>query len=141
MEFLQPYIPYALYALAAVAALVVLAFVSRLFRGRARGRKGMRLGIVEYCEIDQTRRLVLVRRDEVEHLVLIGGAQDLLVEGNIGLDYLQDQITEAQQPVGNTRSMGVEEVTPMRAPRAPVFGASRPVLRSVSTEEDGRGPA
>ena len=43
----------------------------------------MRLGISEYYEIDKTRRLILVRRDNVEHLVLIGGGQDVVIEPGI----------------------------------------------------------
>lgn len=45
------------------------------------GRKGMRrLKIVETLAIDPRRRLILVRRDGVEHLLLIGGSTDLVVE-------------------------------------------------------------
>lgn len=42
-----------------------------------------RLGIVEVRGIDAKRKLVLVSRDGVEHLVLLGGQQDLLIESNI----------------------------------------------------------
>ena len=59
------------------------------------GRKGQRLGISEYHEIDKTRRLVLVRRDETEHLILIGGAQDLVVESGISLNSGMDDVREA----------------------------------------------
>lgn len=45
------------------------------------GRKGARrLQVVETLAVDPRRRLVLVRRDGVEHLLLIGGATDLVVE-------------------------------------------------------------
>jgi hypothetical protein len=37
------------------------------------GCKGQRLGIREYHETDKTRRLVLVRRDETEHLIRSAG--------------------------------------------------------------------
>ena len=42
-----------------------------------------RLGVVETASIDQRRKLILIRRDDVEHLVLIGGPVDLLVENGI----------------------------------------------------------
>lgn len=42
-----------------------------------------RLGVTEAAIVDDKRRLVLVRRDNVEHLVMIGGASDVLVERNI----------------------------------------------------------
>lgn len=49
---------------------------------RPRGRD-RRLAITEILPIDPRRRLLLVRRDEVEHLILIGGANDLLIESGI----------------------------------------------------------
>ena len=42
-----------------------------------------RLSIVEIKVIDAKHRLVLMRRDNCEHLVLLGGAQDLLIESGI----------------------------------------------------------
>ena len=48
----------------------------------ARGRLP-RLAIVDALVVDSRHRLVLVRRDNVEHLVLIGGATDLLIEPSI----------------------------------------------------------
>jgi hypothetical protein len=38
------------------------------------------LGVVDAFDLDRQRQLVLVRRDNVEHLILIGGPNDLLVE-------------------------------------------------------------
>lgn len=114
------------YAGMALVALVALIFILRAFGRRSRGRKGMRLGIVEYCEVDQTRRLVLLRRDDVEHLVLIGSNQDILVEGNIGIE---KNVTHAQP--SHSPAM-TDDIVPIRPPRAPVFGAARrPILRPV----------
>ena len=42
-----------------------------------------RLGVSDYASVDSRRRLVLVRRDNVEHLVMIGGPTDVVVEANI----------------------------------------------------------
>lgn len=42
-----------------------------------------RLAVVETMALDSRRRLLLVRRDGVEHLLLVGGTQDLVVEGGI----------------------------------------------------------
>jgi flagellar biogenesis protein FliO len=42
-----------------------------------------RLGVIDYAAVDSRRRLVLVRRDNVEHLVMIGGPSDVVVEANI----------------------------------------------------------
>jgi hypothetical protein len=48
----------------------------------ARGRQA-RLGVIEAAAVDGRRRLVLVRRDNVEHLIMLGGPTDLVVEANI----------------------------------------------------------
>ena len=42
-----------------------------------------RLAVVDNTPIDARRKLVIVRRDNVEHLLLIGGPTDVLVEANI----------------------------------------------------------
>ena len=48
-----------------------------------RWRPGQRIGIVETAQVDGSRRLVLVRRDDVEHLLLLGGDGDLVIENGI----------------------------------------------------------
>lgn len=48
----------------------------------ARGRQS-RLGVIEAAAVDSRRRLVLVRRDNVEHLIMLGGPSDVVVEANI----------------------------------------------------------
>lgn len=141
MPELQPYMTYIYYVAAAAGAIVVLLLLAAIFRRLRRGTrggKGERLGINEYCEIDETRRLVLVRRDGVEHLILIGGPQDLVVESGIGAR------AHAQHPVDEamaTASFDAEEVVPFRAaPRAPIFGTRRTSLRAVDDGQDEDGP-
>jgi hypothetical protein len=136
MAEIQPYLNYILAALAVLAALVVLIIFFRMFKSRARGRKGMRLGLIEYCEIDQSRRLVLVRRDDVEHLLMIGGGHDLVVESGIGTG-LQEEHSHG------AHSLPLQDVIPIRPPRAPVFGSKRPSLRPVDAlpPEDDQTPA
>ncbi|MEA2991323.1 MAG: flagellar protein FliO/FliZ, partial [Alphaproteobacteria bacterium] len=48
----------------------------------ARGRQP-RLAVIDAAAVDGRRRLVLIRRDNVEHLLMIGGPTDLVVEPNI----------------------------------------------------------
>lgn len=45
--------------------------------------KNARLSVVEVKVLDSRRKLVLLRRDGCEHLVLLGPNQDLLVEAGI----------------------------------------------------------
>ena len=47
------------------------------------GAKGKRLAIIEVQPLDARRKLVLLRRDAVEHLVILGNNQELLVEAGI----------------------------------------------------------
>lgn len=42
-----------------------------------------RLGIVDVYDLDRQRQLLLLRRDNVEHLLLIGGPNDVVIETNI----------------------------------------------------------
>lgn len=62
--------------------LVVLWALRRFNIGGMVARPGARrrLAMVEAMALDTRRRLVLVRRDGVEHLLLIGGPQDVVVE-------------------------------------------------------------
>jgi flagellar protein FliO/FliZ len=54
----------------------------RLGGAGTRGRQP-RLGVIDYASVDARRRLILVRRDNVEHLLMIGGPTDVVVEANI----------------------------------------------------------
>jgi hypothetical protein len=70
-----------------IAALLVL-YIFRLLFGRKirsdAAKKGpRRLDVVDVFDLDRERQLVIVRRDNTEHLLLIGGPNDLLVEGSI----------------------------------------------------------
>ncbi|MEA2842297.1 MAG: hypothetical protein QOF41_3627, partial [Methylobacteriaceae bacterium] len=79
------------FILAALCLLIGVALVFVLFRivfgrgiklpgGRSRQQ---RLGVVDAFEIDRQRQLVIVRRDNVEHLLMIGGPNDVVVESSI----------------------------------------------------------
>jgi hypothetical protein len=43
-----------------------------------------RLGVIEQASVDGKRRLLLIRRDDVEHLIMTGGPVDVLIETGIG---------------------------------------------------------
>jgi len=73
----------AILALIGVAAWLVRRFAtSRLGANTNRGRMP-RLAVIDAAAVDGRRRLVLVRRDNVEHLLMIGGPTDIVVEPNI----------------------------------------------------------
>jgi hypothetical protein len=75
------------------AAVVVGAFCARAYmRGTSPveavtalfgPRPEPRLGVVEQSTVDSRRRLVLIRRDDVEHLIMTGGPVDMVIETGI----------------------------------------------------------
>src|SRR5207245_10602220 len=73
----------AVLALIGVAAWLVRRFAgNRLGANPNRGRMP-RLAVIDAAAVDSRRRLVLVRRDNIEHLLMIGGPTDIVVEPNI----------------------------------------------------------
>jgi flagellar protein FliO/FliZ len=74
-------------ALATAAALIFFVFRSVTGRPLQLPRNGrprpVRLGLVDAFRVDRQRQLVIVRRDSVEHLLMIGGPNDLLIESQI----------------------------------------------------------
>jgi flagellar protein FliO/FliZ len=52
-------------------------------QGRGSRSRQPRLGIIDVYELDRARQLILLRRDNVEHLLLVGGPNDVVVERNI----------------------------------------------------------
>lgn len=70
-------------ALIGVTAWLVRRFGAERFGGSsARGRQP-RLAVVDAAAVDGRRKLVIIRRDNVEHLLMIGGPTDVVVEQNI----------------------------------------------------------
>ncbi|MBR0709512.1 flagellar biosynthetic protein FliO [Bradyrhizobium liaoningense] len=90
-------------ALIGVAAWLVRRFAgSRIGANTQRGRMP-RLAVIDAAAVDGRRRLVLVRRDNVEHLLMIGGPTDIVVEPNIvraapGRDQLPQRPNAAEPP-------------------------------------------
>lgn len=81
---------YILLATAAIGALYVGAlFVRGYLNGTPASsvlfgpKPERRLDVVEHSSVDGRRRLVLIRRDDVEHLIMTGGPVDVVIETNI----------------------------------------------------------
>jgi hypothetical protein len=71
----------ALLALAAAFWLIKARSSSTFIRG-GRARQP-RLAVLDAAAVDTRRRIVLIRRDDVEHLVMIGGPTDVVIESRI----------------------------------------------------------
>ncbi|KAB2689018.1 flagellar biosynthetic protein FliO [Brucella tritici] len=68
---------------------VVLSIIRRFSGGTfvSNGRtRQPRLSVMDAAAVDSRRKLVLIRRDDVEHLLLIGGPTDVVVEQNIVME-------------------------------------------------------
>lgn len=125
------------WALIALGLLLLIVLLWRLAGGartRALRASQARLAVVEAAEVDQRRRLVLLRRDGVEHLVMIGGPSDIVIERGIGLASSQPaRPLQTESPLRRATSQPAihkpaearsEPLTP--APPRPVPTASKP---------------
>jgi flagellar protein FliO/FliZ len=91
---------------AIIALMAGFVYLLHWFRARGLGASAAgrsrqpRLAVIDAASVDARRRLVLIRRDNVEHLIMIGGPTDVLIEPNI---------------VRAIPAAPVREVTPARA--------------------------
>jgi flagellar protein FliO/FliZ len=92
----------------ALSSLVVWAFKT-FFSSSPSGPGFMRprdkrLGVVETASVDAKRKLFLLRRDDVEHLVMIGGPIDMLIEMGIkGRPHLEPPLEDVIIAKSETR--------------------------------------
>ena len=84
---LSTYFPFLLALIFVLALIGILSWIARRYgvlRGTVRPTPGKRrLEVVEITPIDSKRRLVLLRRDHTEHLILMSPTNELVVETGI----------------------------------------------------------
>jgi flagellar protein FliO/FliZ len=101
--------------IAVLAALGALGYVGYLYlTGQLEGgmagsslfgtKAEKRLDVVEYWNIDARRRLVLIRRDNVEHLIMTGGPVDVVIETGIGEQHANRSVEAPTQMTGLSRA-------------------------------------
>src|ERR1700751_6128304 len=101
----------AVLALIGVAAWLVRRFAgNRLGTNTNRGRMP-RLAVIDAAAVDGRRRLVLVRRDNIEHLLMIGGPSDIGVKTNIVRE------SPAREQLPQRPGVAAPELPPRTAPR------------------------
>jgi flagellar protein FliO/FliZ len=91
----------------------------KLFQSKPR-----RLGVVEMASVDGRRRLMLIRRDNVEHLIMTGGPVDIVVETGIPAhtlvtNGLGQPLTRPSHEVGESRHSFTSPETPLVLQRDP----------------------
>src|SRR5262245_45434802 len=91
----------------------------RLISGATRGRQP-RLAVIDQATVDSRRRLVLIRRDNVEHLLIIGGPSDVVVEQNIvRAATVQREPGPARPPAMPRAPLGEDSMWPLQPEPAP----------------------
>ncbi|HTV33604.1 MAG TPA: hypothetical protein VME69_10975 [Methylocella sp.] len=115
-------------ALAFLASAILVVVISQLRTERRsrlprNGRARVpRLGMVDAFDLDRQRQLVIIRRDNIEHLLMIGGPNDLLIESQIIRAESRDlrDVREAKLRDKEFREKEPQEIAPMAAgsPRA-----------------------
>jgi flagellar protein FliO/FliZ len=123
---------------------------TRLGAPASRGGRQPRLAVIDAASVDGRRRLVLIRRDNVEHLVLIGGPTDIVIEQNIvrAVPVAPPREAPPVRTHGPEATLRPPEVPPRSEPppRPPqpeaawVPPAPEPVARSPRSAEPVRAP-
>ncbi len=117
MEF-DVYLQFVLALVLVLALIGGLAWVARRFGlgGQLTPNTGKspRLSVVEVKALDPRRKLVLLRRDACEHLVLLGPNQDLLLESAIqaprdAADPARAAVLQAGTPAGKMPEVTMPE--------------------------------
>lgn len=128
-------------ALIGVTAWLVRRFGSERFGGTTTRGRQPRLAVVDAAAVDGRRRLVIIRRDNVEHLLMIGGPTDVVVEANIvrAMGAPRDKTVEAPAaralPVSDTLTRPVPLGEGMMWPLQPQPEVNHRPGRSTVTEE------
>lgn len=124
-------------AIALGAIYVVFRLIGWLQGARSSFRSGRRLAVVEVLPVDDRRRLVLVRRDGAEHLLLVGGPGGDLVVENVATSAISagvapEAVAYKPPPVAKPASPAVK--APVAAAAAPrTAGMAKPAHPAPST--------
>jgi flagellar protein FliO/FliZ len=125
----------AVLALIGVAAWLVRRFASNRLGANTNRSRMPRLAVIDAAAVDGRRRLVLVRRDNIEHLLMIGGPTDIVVESNIvramaGRDQLPQRPAVAS-PEPQARIVPLPDAggwNDIESPRAEAFDHAEPQM-------------
>ncbi len=91
----ETYLHFALALLLVLGLIAILAWVLRRFGfgGALRGDNRRRVQIIETTPLGPRHRLILIRRDQTEHLLLLGSEGDLVVERGIERAIFKQEMT------------------------------------------------
>jgi len=128
-------------AVVVLLGLLCLALVLWIVRGRPSspfirgGRNRLpRLAVLDAAAIDTRRRLVLVRRDDVEHLIMIGGPTDVVIESRIVSASAESTPQPVEQKVHKAEPAQPAQETVARPVETPVAARSAAVATASAAE-------
>ena len=129
-------------ALIGLTAWLVRRFGANRLGGAGRGGRQPRLAVIDAATVDGRRRLVLIRRDNIEHLLMIGGPTDLVVEPNIVRAVGAREVTREPGRVETPprAATAVESSWPLQPISEPAPVAPPRPYRSPATEEPWLAP-
>lgn len=108
-------------------------------RMSSRGKQP-RLGIVDVSNVDGTRKLVMLRRDDVEHLVMIGGPNDVVIESGIRQAEPVAALAPAPVAAPAPEPTYIPAPAPASAPRATPAASPEPVAQPAPAAFSARVP-
>lgn len=98
--------------------------------------KKARLALTDAARVDDGRSVILLRRDDVEHLLLIGGPNDLVIESNIHRlsETTQKTPTAAASAAAPLASVPAPSIAAQPSSPAPAPAVAQPSPSPVSSE-------
>lgn len=124
VETLGPNGKYILTILLVLALVGLVAWLLRQFSPARRALSGLarnrqpRLAVLDHVSVDARRKLVLIRRDNIEHLILIGGPTDVVVEMNIVRAMAVTPLARTLRPDESEAPLAAEPAVEIERPRS-----------------------
>jgi flagellar protein FliO/FliZ len=90
----------------------------------ARERRPQRVAVIDAARIDRNRSVVLIRRDNIEHLLMIGGPTDVVIEPKIVRTGTREPARPAVPGPARLPTKFSDRLTPSEIPPPPSRGAT-----------------
>lgn len=127
----------AAFALGFVIVLIVLGLWLLKLLTRAGDRLGRsnekRLQVIDTATVDGKRKVMIIRRDNVEHVIMTGGPQDLVIESGIAVAAPQPlRRPQAARPAAAPSPAAAEDIAAPIVPERPVSRDAVDRLRDLA---------
>jgi hypothetical protein len=121
-------------------------------KARRRRNAPARVAVIESLPVDGKRSVILVRRDNIEHLVMVGGRNDLVIEPNImrrpapnpvrrpALEWKGLPSAPTREPLAEPAAKNLQHNLEKLTRRLEAELRGSPSLRRQRTEDPGQDP-